>query len=130
MKRKGWWNLQSNRDYCEKCSRLMGECTCFLPGAHTPGEWFAGGQLGAGIWIRTESAQIAVVYGSHVTPESAANARLIIAAPDLLKAARSIIAWAKKHDRGHEGSELLEILCDTNNAVAKAEGKLARKEPS
>lgn len=51
------------------------------------------------------------------------NARLIAAAPNLLEAAKAILAWALKNNRGHEGSELLEILSETQSAIAKAEGR-------
>lgn len=52
-----------------------------------------------------------------------ANARLIAAAPDLLAQAKAIIARASRHDRGHEGGDLLAILSGTHAAIAKAEGE-------
>lgn len=91
---------------------------------HTAGEWevvehtgtesaiYAGGRRIAGLECADELG----------VQEMGANARLMAASPDLLAQAEAIIAWALKHDQGHEGSDLLEILCDTRRAVTKARG--------
>lgn len=89
----------------------------------TSAPWFDCGRVGAGIGVIAADGWIAVVYGPGTNPEAESNARLIIAAPDLLQSAKQVIDWAKRHDRGHEGSELLEVLSELQSAITKAEGK-------
>lgn len=63
---------------------------------HTQGPWVDGGRFGFGRMVKagTEDAPIwiAVVYGDSVTPESEANVRLIVTAPKLLAALKSIVS--------------------------------------
>jgi len=55
---------------------------------HTPGPWMVAGAIGYGIMISSDSAHIAVVYGSGVTKEAQANACLIAKSPKLLLACK------------------------------------------
>ena len=68
--------------------------------------------------IRTHTGDI---YGSK------ADLELIAVAPELLNAAKAIIGWAMKNNRGNEGTELLEILCDTQRVITKLEGQDTRR---
>lgn len=68
---------------------------------HTAGKWFVGEQNGSGIEIKSESGDIvarAAVYGpqSDTPHATAANARLISAAPELLAALERLVHW---HDQ-------------------------------
>ena len=84
-------------------------------GAHTPGPWTIGApalrHMEAMILARqthpemrsTDSLSIAHVdsvdgFGTNGIGESAANARLIAAAPDLLAALREVVTWAHNPD--------------------------------
>ncbi len=92
--------------------------------AHTPGPWDKIVKM-EGFTAVGANTLIARVFSTAFrdVENEAANARLIAAAPELLEVAQLIVQWAKDNDRGHEGSELLEILSETSRAIAKAEGK-------
>lgn len=63
------------------------------------------------------SATVAVVLGRLGSPAGLADSRLIAAAPDLLEAAKQVIAWPTVGQPGHEPFEALR------GAIAKAEGR-------
>lgn len=98
---------------------------------HTPGRWKNDGRLGYAHWIRSATgAQIATVYGERVTPESEANAALIVAAPDLLDALKDLLAAVENDDlgdgqgvvrgtRSHRSSSVREALawCDEQSVM-------------
>lgn len=52
--------------------------------------------------------------------ESAANARLIAAAPDLLKACELLMVWHQLDPDGAFGTPLMNIVKSTRAAIAKA----------
>jgi hypothetical protein len=94
------------------------------------------GPLGYGIWIASQSAQIAVVYGGSVTVEADANARLIAAAPEMFEALEAYERLDDAHANcdecegltQSEGCEKCFPLADDARlkmraAIAKAEGR-------
>lgn len=97
---------------------------------HTPGPWAitrystSDGQLR----IVTDDNQAlplaSVNYGDGITMKTtAANARLIAAAPDLLEALKKVLAFAEapvSMSADHDG-----ILAEVRAAIAKATGKTA-----
>ena len=94
--------------------------------AHTPGPWHASStHLGAAFDIGAEDgSSVALVHGflENGAKEFRANARLIAAAPDLLKAAKALLArWPTDQ---HEGSPLKDEADALRAAVLKAEGSL------
>jgi len=62
---------------------------------HTPGPWETA-PFGAGVLVGPQTpagiGNVAVAYGEHINPDSAANARLIAAAPDMFEALRLCLA--------------------------------------
>ena len=66
-----------------------------MSAAHTPGPWreysFGGRQIGG-----PEGDAVCSMWGSVGNPEDDANARLIVAAPDLLNALEGLVAIIQK----------------------------------
>lgn len=65
-------------------------------------------------------------FAGNYTPEGEeknANIRLIISAPDLLKACKYVIQWHREHDSGEGELFGLDFVTTCINAVRKAEGK-------
>lgn len=89
---------------------------------HTPGSWIAD-KFGC-VYPERGTKQIAVVAG-ELTPERDANARLIAAAPDLLKAARAKLANCEGcMDAALLPGEYCSDECIALvDAIAKAEGR-------
>ncbi len=63
------------------------------------------------------SATVAVVLGRIGSPTGLADSILIAAAPELLEAAKQVIAWPTVGTPGHEPFEALRV------AIARAEGR-------
>ena len=103
---------------------------------HTPGPWILGDENNqhAEILIGDLVANIDRQdrYGLHMAcsrEEMLANARLIIAAPDLLEALESIInaddeAEAMMRKMGIPAEEPMEIFVAARAAIAKAKGEI------
>ena len=87
---------------------------------HTPGPWITnGGQIETeqGVYNGGIIATVGIV--NHQDATDIANARLIAAAPELLKAAKSIIGWLGPPP----DLALKTSACDRlRDAIAKAEG--------
>lgn len=97
-------------------------CSCDAP-RHTPGPWYQNGKSIRSLFGNEDHHLIADVSGLHSDEaEFAANANLIAAAPDLLKACKTLRAIVhaqvacvdSKFDRG---------MTSANTAIAKAEGR-------
>ena len=91
---------------------------------HTPGPWHheADGHTGA---VKTETKQlIASVFGGdpecHEDARQIANARLIAAAPDLLKALR---AWVQSTSWDEQTGSMRPVYDLAKAAIARAEGR-------
>jgi len=91
---------------------------------HTPGPWsHANPNVAGNMNVRGDGKDIACVYApewGYDAPtnrlESAANARLIAAAPDLLEAGEAVIAaW--------ESGDLAAAVHSLDAAIAKARGQ-------
>lgn len=102
---------------------------------HTPGPWEIV-QMDHGIVVRTESpkktrydaSRYAVVGGFERSDpeqlaEAIANARLIAAAPDLLKSLVDLVGLANAAMREVGEYDIETELADARAAIAKAEGK-------
>ncbi|MCP4541718.1 MAG: hypothetical protein GY832_31690 [Chloroflexi bacterium] len=100
---------------------------------HTPGPW--AGQKTAGHEIHSQSAVYDEVTGESIAIvyDGEANARLIAAAPDLLAALTTLVAWMDDSGLSHtqpggkgvlryEGTEY-NIVTNARAAIAKAEGE-------
>ena len=98
--------------------------------AHTPGPWKAEGPDNFGDWIivpvAAKLAVAAVVHNLRPDKEEAANAHLIVAAPDLLAALKrqhdNIRRWLATGVPATE-EESKEISDQIDAAIAKAEGR-------
>lgn len=80
---------------------------------HTPGPWFAGDSLT--VWTKNDMSCVAKVAGpTDSDPESAANAHLIAAAPELLEALQSVeqIYAAWESDERASWAQLSLLLKD------------------
>ena len=87
---------------------------------HTPGPWRLGPINYADIY-GGESGEL-VALAIKDLPETVDNARLIAAAPDLLKAARSFASLYYGHKTG-DCTPPGCAICRCRAAIAKAEGK-------
>jgi len=97
---------------------------------HTPGPWYIDGIGGIqmdgirdGYMVNSaEHRRIAVIYGSSSVPrgERWPNVRLIAAAPDLLAAAKAVLAYAAEIEHYPSTGNVYDEL---GAAVARAEGK-------
>lgn len=105
---------------------------------HSPGPWHRYGRDGNSIWSDCAGRAIAKIYGPRksYSAESEANARLVVASPDLLEAAKlqevAEEAWANCNECGGEGVPELCAKCfplfddarlKRRAAIAKAEGR-------
>ena len=129
----------SNYDEYEKWVQEVAECRptggVFFMSKHTPGPWSVSyGTDISGIENDTEAGcvgqvDVAHVYLRTVDGRTEANARLIAAAPELLEAARLVIAWYESEDdrstadfyQRMEMCRLSEIALRA--AIAKATGE-------
>lgn len=92
---------------------------------HTPGPWRVsqfGRQTGSQITVMGAD-DFAVARCMDRTPEEhEADARLIAAAPEMYDALKRLWLEIQRYEHiGHEGSELLEVMSDAREAIAKAE---------
>jgi hypothetical protein len=96
---------------------------------HTPGPWKADITPRTGNYAGSFSVEAdgLVVCGRAGVPnrasESAANARLIAAAPDLLAALKLILPIAESYLKKAPGHPDNGKLADARDAIAKAEGR-------
>ena len=95
---------------------------------HTPGPWEAKLEMDCvPAQVRAEGRQVAEVYGES-REGRAANARLISAAPELLKALQQIIAefWVEYEypDRAPEQSPTVKEIRKAEHVIRKAKGEL------
>ncbi len=96
---------------------------------HTPGPWTIG-RIGDGTehTAPIEGAGTTVGYvemhsfddDETTTPEQAANARLIAAAPDLLEALRALLDASPGPDKGYVSTPYFEARQSARAAIAKA----------
>ena len=101
---------------------------------HTPGPWVVDGDVIRGDQQRNGSISVASMldvsypYGRRAGESKHANARLIAAAPDLLDAAKLVIAWYEAED-DHSKADFYQRMdmCRESEsalraAIAKATG--------
>ena len=85
---------------------------------HTPGPWRDGGPSAIGGWPVVGTGRGRIIcymrYAYPIDSKTAANARLIAAAPDLLAALKNL-----EHEWDGERCDMAEA----QEAIAKAEGK-------
>ena len=90
---------------------------------HTPGFWAYGVRPDGSIWISLGNP----VTGPHRQgdfPGTEADARLSVAAPDLLSIAERLIRWNEKYGGEMAGARELDSIADAaSKAVARATGK-------
>lgn len=88
--------------------------------SHTPGPWVAcEPDADSSRWeVASESHLLATIWNNDPAG-AAANARLIAAAPDLLKACRAIDRAYDRTDSWTEGRAMRMVM----SAIAKAEGR-------
>jgi hypothetical protein len=110
--------------------------------AHTPGPWKINGYAGEheerGAYIVSENGRVVCATRGALSMrpedhwEDEANARLIISAPDLLKACKTVAAFLDRLDEGLPADDPLRKLRRAvhkplwdvlNPAIAKAEGR-------
>lgn len=86
--------------------------------AHTPAPWHGvGGEIRA-THPNQNGLHVATVW-SHGDRQTAANERLIAAAPDLLEAARLAVSLMEQFFQTRQGAATVKML---RQAIAKAEG--------
>ncbi len=99
---------------------------------HTPGPWLAKKSMvpnlygSRDVWdgdykIISGNKTVAVVMYYDVTEKTKANARLIAAAPELLKALKVIAVWA--NNPSNNGADYGHIHALSMEAIAKAKGE-------
>jgi hypothetical protein len=86
---------------------------------HTPGPWVAENITGTCWQIDAESDAVATTQFCYAR-ETAANARLMAAAPDLLAALKEILPWHDSHPAEATNNPLINRC---RAAIAKAEGR-------
>lgn len=96
---------------------------------HTPGPWQILSQMN-GLDVITDENCRHVATASDSKPEYAANCRLIAAAPDLLEASKAMVKKIVDCGLGFNVEGFAKIGNRLNEAIAKAEGKMAPKEES
>ena len=88
--------------------------------SHTPGPWHTGGinPISAPVIYAADGFAVAdaTVYHRHHDGQTAANARLIAAAPDLLASLRDVLALHLAHHNN-------PVHVAARAAIAKAEGR-------
>jgi len=86
---------------------------------HTPGPWVYTRQVGINHGIATvDDAKSTVGWRSVATAASAANARLIAAAPEMLAALEDAKLWLDSDDAGDK-----VVVAKINAAITRAGGK-------
>lgn len=90
---------------------------------HTPGPWLYAGRFGFGHLIHPN---VAVAYGNNGSPSGLFNARLISASPELLSAAKEVMALLEEY-----GAPIVPHLLDTDmNAGQRLRDAIAKAEAS
>lgn len=69
----------------------------------------------------TEMTARSVVLNGPLDDEDRANARLMVAAPDLAKALRALTDWAREHTGPRDANSPHELLVNAVAALAKME---------
>ena len=94
---------------------------------HTPGPWKVFQDDFYVVGVESDCAIIADhLYESNdptvrdILPELEANARLIAAAPDLLKACQYVVDWHREHDSGEGELFGLNFVTTCISAIRKA----------
>ena len=95
---------------------------------HTPGPWTT---IAGSVFTESDSPCYEIVHGNHLTrsgteEQRMADARLIAAAPELLKALEGILADVSSYGLAHpEGGRFeCDHLDSARAAIAKAKGTL------
>lgn len=88
--------------------------------AHTPGPWEAEQDCANSIGIVSEETEVARICpeDDDLTEQEWADARLIAAAPDLLKACKAVASFAVSWEPLTPGD-----IAEVTAAIAKAEGR-------
>ena len=91
---------------------------------HTRGPWHAGGYMDQIVFNDKgfAVASCTVYHGKELAGTSAANARLIAAAPDLLAALEAALGALDECDRFKPGLVDINVIVDVREAIAKAKG--------
>lgn len=94
---------------------------------HTPGPWFTHEVKHGDHWVGNDEADIATVegFGPDLAAESAANARLIAAAPELLEALESLLYSARQVSVYVHGEGSDEEASDLESAIRSAAAAIA-----
>lgn len=100
---------------------------------HTKGPWKAGSNGGWGLGLinavfTVEGDLIACLHTVPVSPRVAANARLIAAAPDLLKALKEIIKCEKRRAASLRHREAYKLVAFSEARMAAAEAAIKKAE--
>ena len=94
---------------------------------HTPGDWrVVPIRKGLNYWIYQVSANEDAPFGEprfNCLFEREADARLVASGPDLLKAAKAVLAWDKINTSIAINTEGCEVVSMLRAAIAKAEGR-------
>jgi hypothetical protein len=83
---------------------------------HTPGPWTVRGDY---FDIGTDAAAVATAHGPTRAIQDA-NAKLIVAAPDMAEALRNFIGFAEYHEMEKKNPRLQLQLLEMRRALAKA----------
>lgn len=89
---------------------------------HTPGPWSVPKYFGYGT-ICAEKEQVIARISAVGVRATAANARLIAAAPDLLAALKALTEWGREHTSPRDENSPHSLLIAAVAAIAKAEGR-------
>lgn len=89
--------------------------------SHTPGPWFSREDTGV---IFDSCGTPIQTSGTRGLEQYRANARLIAAAPELVRAAKNVLEWFSEME-SHEDQAVLDTL---REAVAKATGDSERPD--
>ena len=92
---------------------------------HTPGPWKEKRKLAI---YSADDEPICAVFPAETEGQSAADAHLIAAAPDLLEALRGSVEWLRTLREENEAAVIESApdgfsLCDAEAIIAKAEGR-------
>lgn len=93
---------------------------------HTPGPWkYFEGSVTVGVARNSpETGDVALIATICSTrPEASANARLIVAAPELLEAAKTIYQMLTAMDQPLPDLDNMPFIDALHRAITKAEGK-------
>jgi len=86
---------------------------------HTPGPWKVGGTR---ITVYTQDGLTIATAKRYDGLDAEANAQLIAAAPELLKACKSVIQWYEDSGNTDPAIGSVELWSQCKKAIAKAEG--------